>query len=190
MIRALNGLLILVLLGATGFVFSSARADDQFKKVTVGGLVGYVIPSAYATANLQDNFGKEVSGFWTPTFEQVRIAQSAVVKTLHGNKENQSSMLQYYPNMSQAEREVFLKNFEDESLPYILTNYNGYTVQFIGVIVDAKKYIQCHYLLRADPKMAANSYFMGPMDGGASAWNIRFDVNSGACINYTDMGSA
>ncbi len=171
-------------------VFSVARADDPFKKVKVDGLAGYVIPGEYATANLQDNFGKEVSGFWTPTFEQVRLAQSAIVKTLHGTKEKQSSILRYYPSMSQAEREVFLKNFEDESLPYILKNYDGYTVQFIGVIVDSKKYIQCHYLLNADPKMASNSYFMGPMDSGASAWNIRFDVNSGACINYTDMGNA
>jgi hypothetical protein len=181
---------ILILFGVISCAFSTVRADDQFIKVTGDGLVGYIIPKEYADRNLREDFEKSVSGFWTPTTDQARAAEAAVAKILHGSPEKRSSIVRVYSNMTKAEQVWFLKNFEEQSRPYILKNYKNYTVQFIGLIIKGEKRIQCHYLLNADSKMESSSYFLGPIDGGASAWNILFDVASGTCSNYEDMGSA
>jgi hypothetical protein len=183
-------LALMILFCSFGFLDTTSFADDLFVRVPTDAFVGYVIPKEYATGKLSDYFGRDATGFWTPTFAQVKVAEAAVRVAMRGTKANRSSILRYDSNESQADRSRDTQYFEEQSRPYIVKNYQDYTLQFIGLIADGKKRIYCHYVHGADNKMAANAYLPGPSDSGATVWDIEYDTDSGICVDYLDMGNA
>jgi hypothetical protein len=157
MLRALNGFLILVLAIDFGTTLSVVHADDQFKLLIVNGHNRYIVPAAYAQKpvsfvrrQLADALTREQNrkgvAFWTPTPLQSLQAEVAVHKFI---LESVHQTTLAFPDIDQWKGNPRAMEQAAKELERVKRDYEKYVGQFVGIVIDQKKYIYCSYFSRS-----------------------------------------
>jgi len=174
---------LLILALALSATFCRAADEVKFDKVPSDDFSGYIVPKAFATQNLKDQW-KDVTEFWTPTADQAKAAAAAIKKAMNGSKDDRNSFFMT------ADGKDLKEYFEEQSQPFISDNFDKYAIEFVGVTAGGKKQVLCHYVL-VHTKLpdVVNTYLTGAPDNGITEWNVRYDLASKTCVDYEDTGT-
>lgn len=193
---------IMILFGAISLEFSLTHADTPFSKITVGGQPSYIVPAGYLRKNDSDVRGRlreyrleaqyeEISGFWTPSSDDVATAAKAAYRFLQSAKQDPRIAFPYLASGSEKHRARAIENAKNE-LGLVIRDYGKYQGQYVGFIIKGKRRIICNYLdlegWNPDFLPDLSARFMDVNDGGHHFWQIEYDLESKTCSNLQING--
>jgi len=132
---------------ALGLILSGARADEPLLRVDLAldSHVGYIVPESYAEKHKAVVVASipgvdPIDGFWTPTEQDVAVADRALRDSIEAGVKAPALLFpDLAPNPDFAapinpEAALALEH-ERKELVLVLSNYDSYTRQFVGIIV-------------------------------------------------------
>jgi hypothetical protein len=194
---------ILISFAACGLAFSAAWADGPLVRVSLAsGHSGYIVPESYAGKHKADLIANipgplRIDGFWTPTEVDVIVAERVFRDLIHAAIKDPTLLFpDLAPNPDPAVPADLAAAAELENERYELTlvssNYDRYSRQYIGIIVDGQKLVFCNYSdgTKVDP--STDYIFVDKVfvpDGTIHFLQCRFDPLSKTCSNVSMIGS-
>lgn len=128
----------------------AARADSPLIKCTVKANTGYIVPESYATAHKADFVATlpdspRVDGFWTPSEADANVADRNFRDVLEDAARNPALL---FPNLGNTDPDSpDSLPFQRNELVLILGNYSHYLRQYVGVVIENRKYVVCNYVV-------------------------------------------
>ena len=193
---------ILISLAACGLTFSAVRADDALIKVPLETGPAYIVPETYAEdrkADVRQSIPGTVNldGFWTPSETDVIVADRVFREMIQDAAKDPTLL---FPELAQNPDATAAANLEAAAelqnekyeLSLVLSHYDSYARQYVGVIIDGKKLIFCNYAVVPNADPSADFLFIQKVftqDGKAHFLQCRFDADEKACTNVSFIGS-
>jgi len=173
-----------------------ARGDDALHKVATGTHVGYILSDAQAEANKADLIASlpgavKVDGFWTPTEQDVAVADRAFRDLIRDSVKDPTLLFPDLPTDPDPTKRDTLE-YERRELSLILDNYDTYQRQYAGLIIDGIKIVFCNY--SCGPKFNASTGYIFMQktfvpDGSVHFLQCRFEPILKTCSNVSFIGS-
>lgn len=153
-------LAILVLLAALALAISPARADDSLIKVNLEIRPAYIVPEEYAsqykaelTATIPGPV--KIEGFWTPTEVDVTVADRVFREMIQSAAKDPTILFpelaprpdsEVKTSQEKAEELANAAQLENEryELQLILSHFDHYSRQYVGIILDGQQLIFCN----------------------------------------------
>jgi hypothetical protein len=195
-------LAILISFAACGLTFSAAGADDSLVRIALGSRSGYIVPGSYAVEHKADLVASipgpvKIDDFWTPPEQDVVVADRVFRELIHAAVKDPTLLFPDLapnsdpdapPNPSASEELEHQRN----ELALISANYDSYSRQYVGIIIDGQKLVFCNYSdgTKADP--SADYIFIHKVfvaDGTVHFLQCRFDPWLKVCSNVSIIGS-
>jgi hypothetical protein len=161
--------------------------EAQFPLVGGPTYVGVIVPEAYfsnSTAHesrgpTSDRAAKH--GFWTPTSEDVKQAESGIRAALEAATRR--------PEVIGRRADGTSTRDLSKPLARILPELDHYRRQYMGVVVSGRRQIICRFFLPHDPFFRLwQCEWLSGRDWGTNLWLIRFDLESRTYEGF-DVGS-
>jgi len=186
----------MISLVAGGFSFSAARADDPLVRSVMGSHTGYIVSEKYASEHKADLAASipgpvKIDGFWTPTEQDIAVADRVLRESIHGAIKDPT---QLFPDLTQnADSSVPDSiGYERNELTLVSRNYESYSRQFVGVVIDGQKLIFCNYSEGTKVDPAIDYIFIQKVfvpDGTVHFLQCRFEPELKTCSNVSIIGS-
>ena len=173
-----------------------ARGDDALHKVATGTHVGYILSDAQAEANKADLIASlpgavKVDGFWTPTEQDVAVADRAFRDLIRDSVKDPTLLFPDLPTDPDPTKRDTLE-YERRELSLILDNYDAYQRQYVGLSIDGIRIVFCNYSHGPKFDASAGYIFMQKTfvpDGTVQFLQCRFDPLQKTCSNVSFVGS-
>ncbi len=158
--------------------------------------VSYIVPENYASnhkAEFADSLPEDVkiTGFWTPSANSVVVAERTFRELIHRGATDLSVI---YPDLAKNPTDFPPDSARDMQGELVLIgkNYNAYTRQFVGMVIDGHKVIFCNYtdFQKIDP--STDYIFIQKVFGQVGGFHFlqcRYDFASRSCQNVAIIGS-
>jgi hypothetical protein len=189
--------------GVVGVLASVGRADEPLTPVNLNSGTGYIVPEKYANEHKADFLGSLVSytktvDFWTPTPGDVAVAERTLREMIHRGASDPGEV---FPSMIRPENtfgnssgapsgnDIEIENEKNE-LIQVDANYEKYARQFVGIILDEKKFVLCNFVVAYGANPAKDYLFLQkvfePQD--VHFLQARFDPETRKCTNVSLIG--
>jgi hypothetical protein len=189
-------LALLILLAAGGWLSPAARADGAFIRVDFDSAEGFIVPRDYAEDHKADLTSTipgamKVDAFWTPSEADVYVAERVLHSLIEDSVKDPSKLFPDLAVSKDSDDRELLKQQRAE-LVLVLTNYDRYLRQYVGIIIDGQKLVFCNYSsgIKADP--SADYIFIDKVfdpDGAFRFLQCRVDPKEKTCCNVSMIGS-
>jgi hypothetical protein len=195
-------LAILISFAAFGLSFFVARADEPLIKVTLDAGPAYIVTESYATAHKSELVATipgpvKIDGFWTPTEVDVIVAERVFRELIHSAVKDPTLL---FPDLAPSTDPAVpadlavaaqLEN-ERYELTLVSSNYDRYSRQYVGIIIDGQQLVFCNYadVPKVDPSTGyifIDQVFVA--DGSVHFLQCRFDPMEKTCSNVSMIGS-
>jgi hypothetical protein len=197
-------LAILISFAAFGSAFSAAWADGPLIRVdlSLDSHVGYIVPESYAENHKADLVATipgpvKIDGFWTPTEVDVIVADRALRNMIHDAIKDPTLL---FPDLAPSTDPAVpadlaaaaqLEN-ERYELTLVSSNYDRYSRQYVGIIIDGQQLVFCNYadVPKVDP--STGYIFIDKVfvpDGSVHFLQCRFDPMEKTCSTVSMIGS-
>ena len=178
--------------------------DDRFARVDLDSATGYIVPESYAEAHKADFVANipstsRILGFWTPSESSVIVGERVLREKIEDAAKDPEVL---FPGMAkQAAKDAYDREdnqeFQQKELEMILANFQGYTRQYVGIILydeermEKVRLIFCNYSVgsKVDPSMEyvfTDKVFVP--DGTVHFLQCRFDFEKKACSSVSMIG--
>jgi hypothetical protein len=134
---------------AFGLIVSVAWADGPFARGAVGAHVGYIVSEKYAEEHKADIIAsipdlEKIDGFWTPPEQDVAVADRVFRELIHSAVKDPTLL---FPGLSQNADPGTPDSLEYQrnELALISDNYDRYSRQYVGIIIDGTRFVFCNY---------------------------------------------
>ncbi len=190
------------MLAAWGCAVVEARAGDAFTHVQIGAKDGYIVPEEYAAACREDLLASlpsevKLDGFWTPPLQDVTVADRALRDLIHAAAKDPTVLFPGLapnpdPTIKQSDDNKRELERQRAELELISENYDTYTRQYVGIIVDGQKLVLCNYSDGTKLNPAAGYIFIQKTfvaDGSTRFLQCRFEPLLKNVTNVAIVGS-
>ncbi len=181
---------------AVSWLAAQAYADEPLVQVAIGSRTGYVVPEKYASGHQADLVASlpgapKIDGYWTPSEQDAVVADRLLREML---EDGVKDPIQVFPDLDVKAEATSPDSpaYEARELALALKNYDRYTRQYVGLILDGRKIIFCNYadVPKIDP---AKEYFYlhkyFEPDGSVHFLQGRVDRDWKSCSGVALIGS-
>jgi len=181
-----------------GLAFSEAWADGPFVPVDLDSLTGYIVPESYANAYKADLVASipatvKIDGFWTPSESSVTVAERVFRERIESAAKDPALLFPGLAKKGASDSGDPSENLEYQrkELELISANFDSYTRQYVGIIMQKQKLIFCNYSVgvKVDPStdyIFIDKFFVS--DGTIHFLQCRFDPEAKTCSNVSMVG--
>jgi len=190
--------------GTTFFALGADAPEVKatLTKVVMDTHVGYIVPENYAADRKADIMVSipgvvKLGGFWTPTEQDVTVADRVLRDLIHDAVKNPTLLfpdLAPDPAANAAAKSDANSQLEHErhELSAVSDNYDNYVRQYLGVIIDGQKLIFCNYSQGTNADPSTDYIFIHRVfvdDGTVHFLQCRYDPQAKTCANISMIGS-
>jgi hypothetical protein len=185
--------------GVVGVLASVGRADEPLTPINLNSGTGYIVSEKYANDHKADFLGSLVSyakavDFWTPTPGDAAVAERTLREMIHRGASDPG---QVFPSMIRYDNgsgtpsgnDTEIENEKNE-LIQVDANYDHYVRQFVGIILDEKKFVLCNFVVAPGVDPSKDYLFLQkvfvPKD--VHFLQARFDPEWKKCTNVSLIG--
>lgn len=192
---------ILISFAVCGVAISMARADGPLIRVFLGSQSGYIVPESYAREHRADLVASiagpvKIEGFWTPPEQDVAVADRAFRDLIHAGVKDPALLFpdlapRTNPNARVSADEAEALEQERKELALVSENYNNYSRQYVGIIIEGQKIVFCNYSEGTKVDPAVDYIFIHKVfaPGAVHFLQCRFEPLSKICSKMSFIGS-
>jgi hypothetical protein len=189
-------LAIMISFVGAGLIFSTAWADGPFIRGAVGSHVGYIVSERYALEHKADLIASmpgpvKIDGFWTPPEQDVAVADRVFRELIHSAVKDPTLLFPNLPKNSDPSVPDSLE-YERNELALISANYDSYSRQYVGIVIDGQKLVYCNYSDGPKFDPSADYIFIQKVfvpGGTVHFLQCRFEPKLKTCANVSIIGS-
>ena len=189
-------LTVLISLATLCLASFTVRTDDTLTQVTINSCKGYIVPENYAKAHCSELTTTipgivKIDGFWTPSEQDVEVADRVLRDSINDAVKDPKVLFPDLAKSTDSDASNLLEQ-ERKELALISKNYDRYSRQYVGIMIDGQNLVFCNYSdgTKIDP--STDYIFVDKVfvPGGTIHFlQCRFEPKEKKCSNVSIIGS-
>ncbi len=163
----------------------SSEREIRFRVVKMPAFEGAIVPAEYMGPPSESAkwLGIPVEGYWTPSPEDVTKAEARVRSAMLAARTSLQAVTGPEPQYTPP------SEYTIGEIRKIVENYDGYHLQYLGIVVSGKKRILCNFFPRSEGDRWLLEWWVVE-DGGFWYWTIQYDIEGDRCLGFESNGYA